>query len=137
MHQYFGEVCCLHLQNRLRKVLPLRENKANKPLYVCISIRLYIVVSHTITEVLNHGSAERRSRFREKSWNNRIPIIRLCEEFQIFCKILWDFLRGDWQCWSNLRAVPAACLFCFDSFVFEVIFSCILCLCLFRTVRDA
>jgi hypothetical protein len=41
-------------------------------------------------------------------------------------EISQEFLAGNWQYWSNLRALPTASLFCFGQFVFKVIFSCIL-----------
>jgi hypothetical protein len=75
-------------------------------------------------EFPNQGSAEHRQGFREKSWNKQIKILKYREKFQISLEISREFLYGNWQYWSNLRAVPAASLFCFGQFVFKVIFSC-------------
>jgi hypothetical protein len=73
----------------------------------------------------NQGSAEHRLGFRDKSWNKQIQILKYREKFQISLEISREFLSGNWQYWSNLRAVPTASLFCFGRFVFKVIFSCI------------
>jgi hypothetical protein len=73
----------------------------------------------------NQGSAEHRQGFREKSWNKQIKILKYREKFQISLEISREFLSGNWQYWSNLRALPIASLFCFGQFVFKVIFSCI------------
>jgi hypothetical protein len=62
---------------------------------------------------------------------------RYCEEFQILRKISAEFLSGIWQCWSNLRALPAASLFCFGQFVFDVMFSCIVSACVPYCYRAA
>jgi hypothetical protein len=73
----------------------------------------------------NQGSAEHRQGFREKSWNKQIKFLKYREKFQISLEISREVLSGNWQYWSNFRALPTASLFCFGQFVFEVIFSCI------------
>jgi hypothetical protein len=50
-------------------------------------------------------------------------MLKYCEKFQISLKISREFLSGNCQYWSNLRAPPTASLFCFGQFVFKVIFS--------------
>jgi hypothetical protein len=55
---------------------------------------------------------------------------KYCEDFQISRKISAEFSSDGWQCRRNVRAPPAASLFCSGQFVFNIIFSCIVCACI-------
>ena len=74
----------------------------------------------------NPVSAEHRQGIREKLWNKYIQKFgkKTLEQFQLYLEISREFLSGNWQYWSNLRAIQAPSLFRFGHFVFKVIFRC-------------
>jgi hypothetical protein len=59
----------------------------------------------------SQDSSEHHLGFREKSWNKYIKRFMYREKFQISLEISLEFLFGNWQYVSNLRALPTASLF--------------------------
>jgi hypothetical protein len=47
----------------------------------------------------------------------QINILQNGKKFQISLKIMWEFLPGKWQYWSNLPALPTASSFHFGQFI--------------------
>ena len=74
----------------------------------------------------NPVCAEHRQGIREKLWNKYIQQIlkKHWNNSNYTSKYRGNFLSGNWQYWSNLRAIQAPSLFRFGHFVFKVIFSC-------------